>query len=141
MAKDLFHSAVKTALQKEGWIITHDPYDLAVGGVEMHIDLGAELLGAERNGTKIAVEVKSFVGHSAITEFHAAHGQYLDYRYALETEDPDRLLYLAISEKVYEEVFGLKFIESVVERSQIKRFVYDPQPEVMTPSAFCLLPL
>ncbi|WP_287280617.1 element excision factor XisH family protein, partial [Okeania sp. SIO2G5] len=88
MAKDIFHNAVKLALEKEDWTITHDPYNLAVGGVEMHIDLGAEqLLGAEREGIQIAVEVKSFVGVSAITEFHAAHGQYLDYRYALEEED------------------------------------------------------
>ncbi|MEM9004105.1 MAG: element excision factor XisH family protein, partial [Cyanobacteria bacterium P01_F01_bin.86] len=42
MVKDAFHSAVKTALVKEGWTITHDPYEIAVGGVEMYIDLGAE---------------------------------------------------------------------------------------------------
>ena len=132
MAKDLFHNAVKTALEKDGWNITHDPYGLAVGGVEMYIDLGAELLGAERGDTKIVVEVKSFVGNSAITEFHAAHGQYLDYRYALETEDPERLLYLAIPQKTYEEFFALEFIKSVVKRSQIKLLVYDPQPEEIT---------
>ncbi len=28
MAKDLFHEAVKVALQKDGWEITHDPYKL-----------------------------------------------------------------------------------------------------------------
>jgi hypothetical protein len=62
MAKDVFHNSVKAALQKEGWTITHDPYELAVGGVEMYIDLGAEqLLGAEREGVKIAVEIKSFI--------------------------------------------------------------------------------
>lgn len=132
MAKDLFHNAVKMALEKDGWRITHDPYDLAVGGVEMHIDLGAELLAAERDNTKIAVEVKSFVGNSAITEFHAAHGQYLDYRYALETEDPERLLYLAIPQKTHEEFFGLEFIQSVVKRSQIKLLVYNPKPEEIT---------
>ncbi|MEM9215147.1 MAG: hypothetical protein AAGD25_12470 [Cyanobacteria bacterium P01_F01_bin.150] len=36
--------------------MTYDPYDLAVGGVEMHIVLGAELLGAERNGTKLQLK-------------------------------------------------------------------------------------
>ena len=132
MAKDLFHNVVKMALEKDGWTITHDPYDLTIGGVEMHIDLGAELLAAERGDTKIAVEVKSFVGNSAITEFHAAHGQYLDYRYALETEEPERSLYLAIPQKTYEEFFGLEFIKRVVQRSQIKLLVYNPQPEVIT---------
>ena len=133
MAKDIFHNVVKTALQKEGWTITHDPYNLAVGGVEMYIDLGAEqLLGAEREEAKIAIEVKSFVGTSAITEFHAAHGQYLDYRYALEEEEPDRLLYMAVPTKVYEDFFSLEFIKSVIGRSQIKLLIYDPQPEVIT---------
>ncbi len=27
-AKDAFHEVVKTALQKDGWQITHDPYNL-----------------------------------------------------------------------------------------------------------------
>ncbi|MGC1310537.1 MAG: element excision factor XisH family protein [Phormidesmis sp.] len=32
-ARDIFHNAVKAALQKDGWIITHDPLtiDLADG--------------------------------------------------------------------------------------------------------------
>ncbi len=80
MGKDIFHNAVKAALQKDGWTITHDPYSLAVGGVEMYIDLGAEqLLGAERDDTRIAVEIKSFIGTSPISEFHTAHGQFIDY--------------------------------------------------------------
>lgn len=56
MAKDVFHEAVKVALRKEGWNITHDPCELRVGGVEMYIDLGAEqLIAAERDQTKIAM--------------------------------------------------------------------------------------
>lgn len=132
MAKDVFHSSVKAALQKEGWTITHDPYELAVGGVEMYIDLGAEqLLGAEREGVKIAVEVKSFIGASAITDFHMAHGQYLDYQYALLEEEPDRLLYLAVPEKVYNDFFSLQFIQTVVRRSQLRLLVYNPEEEVI----------
>ena len=70
-------------------MITHDPYELRVGGVEMYVDLGAEqLIAAERDQIKIAIEVKSFIGASAISEFHNAHGQFLDYRFALEEEDP-----------------------------------------------------
>jgi len=48
-ARDIFHQAVKSALQKEGWIITHDPLSITAGGVDLYIDLGAErLLAAER---------------------------------------------------------------------------------------------
>lgn len=78
MAKDLFHDAVKNALQKDGWRITHDPYYLKTGGVEMYIDLGADtILAAEREDQKIAVEIKSFLGASSISEFHAALGQFI----------------------------------------------------------------
>lgn len=47
MARDLFDEAVKTALQKDGWQITHDPYYLEALGTDIQIDLGAEkLIGA-----------------------------------------------------------------------------------------------
>jgi hypothetical protein len=26
MAKDIYHQAVRSALEKEGWIVTHDPF-------------------------------------------------------------------------------------------------------------------
>jgi hypothetical protein len=70
-AKDKFHNFVKIALQKDGWQITDDPLSISMGGVDMLIDLGAEhLLAAERQGEKIAVEIKSFLNTSAITDFH-----------------------------------------------------------------------
>jgi hypothetical protein len=127
MAKDLFHNCVKTALIDEGWQITHDPYELRLGGVEMYIDLAAEpLIAAQREQLKIAVEIKSFVSPSNISDFHLAHGQFLDYRYALEEEEPDRFLYLAVPQKVYQSFFSLQFIQRVVQRSQISLIVYDP---------------
>jgi hypothetical protein len=76
MAKDLFHFIVKEALIKEGWNITHDPFPVAYGDVQMQIDLGAEfLLGAEKENLKIAVEIKSFTNPSPISEFHTAVGR------------------------------------------------------------------
>jgi len=30
-AKDLYHDTVKTALEKDGWIITHDPFYIRLG--------------------------------------------------------------------------------------------------------------
>lgn len=130
MGKDLYHDQVRSALQKDGWKITDDPYELRVGGVEMYIDLGAEqLIAAQRGSTKIAVEIKSFVNPSTISEFHAAHGQFLDYRYALESEEPERMLYLAVPDAVYRTFFTLKFIQQVTQRSQIKLLTYDPSEE------------
>jgi hypothetical protein len=96
MAKDLFHNTVKTALQKEGWLITHDPYQLRYGVADIYIDLAAEeAIAAEKEGRKIAVEVKSFAGGSTISEFHTALGQFLNYRIAIEVSDePERILAL-----------------------------------------------
>ncbi len=34
-AKDTFHAIVKTALQKDGWLITHDPYPLQAGSFNL----------------------------------------------------------------------------------------------------------
>ena len=55
-AKDLFHNTVKTALQKDGWLITNDPLHIRVGGViDMYIDLGAEkVIAAQKSRSKIA---------------------------------------------------------------------------------------
>lgn len=74
-AKDKFHDAVRNALIKEEWQITHDPYTLDFGFTEAYIDLGAEkLLAAEKGENKIAVEIKSFLGSSNLYEYHTAIG-------------------------------------------------------------------
>lgn len=131
-AKDLFHNAVKIALQKEGWLITHDPMLIRLGGIEMQIDLGAEkIIAADKDGQKIAVEVKSFLGTSAISDFHTALGQFLNYRLALEEQDPQRILYLAVPEDTYYTFFTLQFIQGVTKRYQLKLIIYDPQKELI----------
>jgi len=77
-AKETFHKSVKRALQKEQWVITAEPLKFKFGNVNFQVDLGAErLVAAERAGEKIAVEIKSFLNPSAITDFYAALGQFL----------------------------------------------------------------
>ena len=125
-AKDIFHDTVKNALIKEGWTITDDPLYLDYGGVDMYVDLGAEkLIAAEKDRQKIAVEIKSFNRPSLISEFHSALGQFLNYRLVLEDIEPERKVYLAISEDVYEAFFTLVFTQKAVEKYQIKLIVYD----------------
>jgi hypothetical protein len=109
-AKDIFHDAVKNALEKEQWIITDDPLFIRCFGVEFYIDLGAEkIIGAEKEGRKIALEIKNFIGTSAISEFHKAVGQFLNYRLALKHQEPDRSLYLAVPEDTYQTFFKIEF--------------------------------
>jgi hypothetical protein len=131
-ARDLFHESVKIALQKENWVITDDPLKVEAGGAKFEIDLGAErLLAAERAGEKIAVEIKTFLGDSPITDYHAALGQFLNYRLALELKEPDRKLYLAVPVAVHEAFFQREFLQISVERHQVNRIVYDPVNEVI----------
>jgi hypothetical protein len=129
-AKDIFHDAVRHALEKERWIITEDPLFLRFGGVDMYIDLAAEqLMGAEKDGEKIAVEIKSFIGVSATTEFSTALGQFLKYQLALEEREPDRVLYLAIPIDVDRGFFSLELPRRLIEKYRVNLIVYEPEEE------------
>ena len=131
MAKDVFHQQVKNALIKDGWNITHDPLTIRISeAVKLQIDLAAETtIAAERDSKKIAVEIKSFVGDSDISAFHTALGQYLNYCQALEEQEPDRIVYLAIPLETYQDFFQLPFIQRSLRRYQVKLIIYDPKLE------------
>jgi hypothetical protein len=131
-AHDVFHDAVKQGLIKEGWTITHDPYVVQFGGMDQYIDLAAErLIGAERGDQRIAVEVKSFSRPSVVTEYHAALGQFLNYRMMLDQKDPDRVLYLAVPIDTFELFFSLLFTQTSVQRHGVHLIVYDPESEAL----------
>ncbi len=64
-ARDKYHDEVKSALIKDGWTITHDPYVISYEEVTVYGDLGAErLVAAERGSRKIVVKIKSFIKRS-----------------------------------------------------------------------------
>ena len=129
-AKDLFHNTVRTALDKDGWTITDENLYIQVEDVDFYIDLAAErILAAEKTGQKIAVEIKSFLGASDVTEFHLALGQFLNYRSALRLTEPDRTLYLAIPEDVYDEFFRRRFIQRAIEEHYLKLLIFNPERE------------
>lgn len=132
-ARDIFHTAVRQALITDGWTITHDPFFVGFGGVDLYIDLGAEkLIAAERDNQQIAVEVKSFLGPSLVSDFHAALGQFLNYQLALEAHAPTRILYLAVPVDAYETFFVMPFAQAVIARHQVRLIVYDPQQQEIT---------
>ncbi|PIG93860.1 element excision factor XisH family protein [Gloeocapsopsis sp. IPPAS B-1203] len=133
MAKDVFHDTVKLALQKDGWIITHDPYRLRYGIADIYIDLAAEeAIAAEKAERKIAVEVKSFTNSSAISEFHTALGQFLNYRIALEaSEEPNRILYLAVPKDVHQTFLRFELAKTAIDRYDVRLIIYNPDREVI----------
>lgn len=92
--------------------------------------MGAErLIAAEKAGEKIAVEIKSFVSASKISEFHTELGQFINYRTALRSEDPDRSLYLAVPLAIYNDFFSLPFTQTVVRENLIRLVIYSIETE------------
>ena len=90
------------------------------------------MIAAEREGRKIAVEIKSFLNTSAITDFHAALGQFLNYRLALQMTEPDRVLYLAVPLEMFASFFQERFIQEAVKLYLLRLVVYDLEKEVVT---------
>jgi hypothetical protein len=128
--KDTFHDIVRRALEKDGWTITHDPLLLRYELGNLYIDLGAEkVLAAERDGQKIAVEVKSFLQNSAVSEFHTALGQFISYRILLAEQYPDYVLYLAVPLDAYTSFFTTQLAQGIIQNQQLKLIVYKPQQE------------
>ena len=127
MARDKFHYEVKQALIYDGWNVTDDPLYMKIGNIPIHIDLGAEkIIGAEKNGEKIAVEIKTFGILSFITAFHEAVGKYIVYREALWIRESDRVLYLAMPNDVYEEYGSELLVQRVFATNKIKVILTNP---------------
>ena len=127
MVKDKYHQHVLTALKKENWVITHDPYYIRLGKKRGYIDLGAEkdIIGAEKGNQKIAVEIKSFLGASDLDEFEDALGQFLIYLMALEENEPIRELFLAVPQTFYNRFFEDPFFVRLAERFGVKMIIFD----------------
>jgi hypothetical protein len=106
-AKDFYHDAVRNALIKDGWTITDDPLKFRVGGRSVYVDLGAKkLFAAEKQGRKIAVEIKSFLDPSPVSELEKTLGQYELYSLIMEDDDPERVLYLALTDTIFTGFFS-----------------------------------
>jgi hypothetical protein len=122
-ALDKYHDAVLNALIKDGWIITHDPLRLTLGKRAVLIDVGAEktLIGAEKGTRRIAVEIKTFGGGSQIHALEQAVGQFGLYESVLSVVEPERELYLAITEEaeqtIFQEEIGLLMLAQRIRRA------------------------
>ncbi len=124
--KDLYHDLVIKALTAEGWRITDDPLKLAYPGRELFVDLGAELpIGAEKDNQKIAVEIKSFVGKSDVTDLERALGQYMLYRTVLHKTESDRPLFLAVPILAYEGILSEPLGQLMISTYELQLIVFD----------------
>ena len=130
--RDDLHLPLCRTLEKDGWTITDDPLILVLEKTALKADLGAEkFFAAEKEERKIAVEVKDFDSPSAISELEKTMGQLQLYQWALEVQEPERQLFLAISKTKYFGHFQKPIFQLAVERNRINLLIYEPEREVI----------
>lgn len=105
-----------------------------VGKRPAMIDIAAEkVLIAERNAQKIAVEVKSFLSPSPMTDLEKALGQFMLYFDIMAEQDPDRTLYLAVPQATYNGIFSEEVGELLLRRRpELNLVIFDPNLEEIT---------
>ena len=131
-ARDLYHENVRKALIADGWTITDDPYILTYGKKDVYVDLGAERpIAAEKEGEKIAVEVKTFRGASETCDLENAVGQFVFYRSLMARVEPDRKLFMAVTQKTMNDILDEQIARPVLEDERVALIVFDPDKEVI----------
>ncbi len=130
--RDGLHNSLRRTLEKDGWLVTADPLILVLEQAVLRADLGAEkTFAAEKDNQKIAIEVKDFTAPSGVSELEKTMGQLQLYQWALEIQEPDRLLFLAISDVAYLKYFQRPLFQLAVRRNQINLLVYKPEVETI----------
>ncbi|GAB4206792.1 MAG: hypothetical protein Fur006_64170 [Coleofasciculaceae cyanobacterium] len=123
---------MRFALVKDGWEILTEDYTLEYGGDRLYVDIAAEKsIAAEKQGRKILVEVKSFLGRSFINDLEQAVGQYVVYRDILLETALDFKLYLAITQGTYKSYFQRPLVQMIINRNQVKLLIVDAESEVI----------
>lgn len=90
------------------------------------------MLSAEKGEKRIVVEIKSFLGASDVKDLEQALGQYVLYQQLLKLIEPDRVLYLAVPDKIYKSVFLEGLGQLFLLDNMLHLLVFDPQGEVIT---------
>src|SRR5207248_1653522 len=96
-------------------------------------DLGAErAVEAEKEGERIVIEIKSFVGSSPIFEFERALGQYLIYRDLLGLAGIERTIHLAVSSTAFRDFFSRPSIDMILKIHNVSLIVIDVETQEVT---------
>ncbi len=130
--RDSLHDSARRTLEKDGWVITDDPLILVLEKTLLKADLGAEkFFTAEKDNRKIAIDIKDFDTPSVISELEKTMGQLQLYQWALEAQEPERQLFLAVSNAIYLKHFKKPIFQLVLNRNKINLLVYEPEQEVI----------
>jgi hypothetical protein len=129
---DFYHIAVRNALIKDGWTITDDLFTIEFKGLRLYADLGAEKrISREVEERRIAIEVKVFNRPSLISELEKAVGQCVIYRSLLSRVDPERKLFLAVSEIIFQDFFQRRAVQVISSDQQINLLIFDSEREAI----------
>ncbi len=106
------------------------PLTLKLSSRNVFIDLGAEkIIAAEKGFEKIAVEIKSFLGLSPMTDFYKALGQYQLYFLALNKRLPNTVLYLAIPQESYAMLIKDDILAEFLEELALRYIIFNPESQ------------
>ncbi len=101
---------------------------LTLGQVNLKSNsIQGSLIGAEKNNSRIAIEIKDFRAKSIIKDLEQAIGQYVLYGLLFEKIDPGREVYLAITDTLYEDFFNEPIGELVVSELPLKMIIVNLQ--------------
>ncbi|MFM9947973.1 MAG: element excision factor XisH family protein [Saprospiraceae bacterium] len=125
--KDKYHSLVREALELDGWVITDDPLTVPTPGLDFYIDLGAErdMIGAQKEGVEIAIEIKSLEGNSFFYDFHQALGQFMMYRLALKKAGKKHVLFLAIPDAIFVRLKRVEIYREAWKEYQVNMLIFN----------------
>ncbi len=134
--RDAIHDLVKQAITKDGWTITDDPYVISYGERFLFVDLGAtqyaslkgaqgRFIGAYKDSSRIAIEIKEFRGRSIIADLEQTIGQYVLYRLLLNQVDTGREIYLAVTDVTYDKIFSEPIGKLVISELPLKLLIVD----------------
>jgi hypothetical protein len=90
------------------------------------------LIAAERGVEKIAVEIKAFKSPSPVADLEQTIGQYGLYEDVLNVVDPSRVLYLAIPDEAFEQIFSERIGKLVLQKRIKHAFTFAPGAEEIT---------
>lgn len=125
---DFYKEHVRKALENDGWQITHDPLFTPFDDTELKVDFGAErVLIATKEREKIAVEVKNFLHASEkMNELNRLIGQHTNYLKSFAVHDPNRKVYIAVTEEAYHRVFCMPMMAANVTDLNMRFIIFNP---------------
>ena len=130
-AIDQCEEQVVRALEKAGWLVTHQPFAIRVNKSRAgYVYADLRLRQKTNNHAIVVVEVKCFdSSRTQLDEFYQAVGQYVSYRNALTINEMQIPVYLSVPSSVYMTFFQIPLITAVVDDTRINLVVIDLEKE------------